>query len=116
MRLPYPFFIGVPIGQLLVERIVAMVYCPSDSIDEFITLSWTPTADQRGPEVFCAAPVDNRRLTVSQHCINYVVGFAAPNLIPPTLVQGTSFSPSFLITSLQYSLSRISITFGNSLV
>ena len=67
--------VGVPIGTLLIERIVAAVYCTNDSIVEFITtsplymrktalarvagttnqwfitLSWTPTIDQKGPQV-----------------------------------------------------------------
>ena len=73
----HSLFAGVPIGVLLVERIVATVYCSGDSIVEFltttplfvnktilapvsgtvnqwfITLSWVPTADQRGPQVSC---------------------------------------------------------------
>ena len=68
-------FIGVPIGVQLVERIVATVYCSGDYITEFITISplymkktpiarvsgttnqwyitltWTPTTDQEGPQV-----------------------------------------------------------------
>lgn len=67
--------IGVPIGVQLVERVVAKVYCSGDTITEFITtsplfmrkttvaqvsgttdqwfitLTWTPTADQKGPQV-----------------------------------------------------------------
>ncbi|CAF3109416.1 unnamed protein product, partial [Rotaria sp. Silwood2] len=59
----------------------------------YITLTWTPTTDQIGPQVFCAAPIDQNELTGSQHCINFVVGYLAPNLITPTLVQGRSASP-----------------------
>lgn len=68
-------FLGVPIGIQLVERIVAKVYCTGDYITEFlttsplfmtktaiapvsgttnqwfITLTWTPTLDQKGPQV-----------------------------------------------------------------
>lgn len=39
-------------------------------------------------QVFCAAPIDQRGLTGPQHCVNFVVGYTAPNLIPPILVQG----------------------------
>ena len=107
---------------------MAKVYCAGDTITEFLTtsplymtktdiapvagktdewfilLTWTPTIDQKGPQVsiffhmqsdylflfkvFCAAPIDQRGLTGRQHCINFVVGYAAPNLITPTLVQG----------------------------
>ena len=68
-------YLGVPINQTLVERIVAMVYCTGDTITEFVTISplfmnktsvaqvsgttnqwyitllWTPTDDQKGPQV-----------------------------------------------------------------
>lgn len=47
--------------------------------------------------MFCAAPIDQRGLTGSQHCINFVVGFAAPNLIPPVLVQGKQTLLAFLV-------------------
>lgn len=67
--------LGVDIGQALTERIVADVYCTGDTIVEFITssplymqktsialvpgytakfyiiLTWTPTAEQYGPQV-----------------------------------------------------------------
>ena len=69
------FFVGVDIGALVTERIVATVYCSGDSIVEFvtssplymnkttvalvsgttnqyyITLSWVPVTDQAGPQV-----------------------------------------------------------------
>ena len=65
----------MPINLTLVERIVAKVYCPGDYITEFITISplymrksaiapvsgttdqwyitltWTPIDDQKGPQV-----------------------------------------------------------------
>ncbi|CAF4349036.1 unnamed protein product, partial [Rotaria sordida] len=104
--------LGVLPGVQHVERIVAAVYCTGDYITEFITISplymtktakaavsgttnqwyitltWTPTTDQIGPQVFCAAPIDQNQLTGSQHCVNFVVGYLAPNLITPTFVQG----------------------------
>ncbi|CAF4849818.1 unnamed protein product [Rotaria sp. Silwood1] len=106
--------IGVLPGVQHVERIVAAVYCTGDYITEFITISplymkktaiarvsgttnqwyitltWTPTTDQRGPQVFCAAPIDQKELTGSQHCVNFVVGYLPPNLITPRLVQGSA--------------------------
>ena len=39
-------------------------------------------------QVFCAAPVDQLGLTGSQYCIDFIVGYAAPNLIRPSAVQG----------------------------
>lgn len=71
----YIIFLGVPINVTHIERIVATVYCAGDTITEFITLSplymqkssitpvsgttnqwyitltWTPTDDQKGPQV-----------------------------------------------------------------
>jgi hypothetical protein len=70
------FSTGVDINVLITERVVATVYCTGDSIVEFvtssplymnkttvapvggttnqfyITLTWTPIADQWGPQVF----------------------------------------------------------------
>lgn len=67
--------LGVPIGVLHTERIVATVYCSGDSVVElltvsplfvnktslalvpgttnqwYITLSWVPKQDQKGPQV-----------------------------------------------------------------
>lgn len=67
--------LGPPINVTLVERIVAKVFCNCDNIQEFITVTplymkktaitlvngttdqwqivliWTPTDDQKGPEV-----------------------------------------------------------------
>lgn len=69
-------FIGVPINVTYTERIVATVYCAGDYIVEFITtsplymkktapalvsgttnqwfitLTWIPTDDQKGPQVW----------------------------------------------------------------
>jgi hypothetical protein len=36
-----------------------------------------------------AASIDERGLTGSQHCVNFVVGYLAPNLVTPMLVQAT---------------------------
>ncbi|UJR24846.1 hypothetical protein I4U23_006215 [Adineta vaga] len=126
--------IGVPINVTYTERIVATVYCAGDYIIEFITtsplymkktaparvsgttnqwfitLTWTPIDDQKGPQVFCAAPIDQNELTGPQHCINYVVGYAAPNLIRPSLVQGTA-SPVGTVFS-NHSIFSISATGG----
>ncbi len=103
---------GVDINSVVTERIVATVYCSGDYIMEFvtssplfmnktsvaavsgttnqyyITLRWIPIADQYGPQVFCAAPIDQRQLTGPQYCINFVVGYRSPELNTPITVQG----------------------------
>jgi hypothetical protein len=105
-------FSGVDINVQITERIVADVYCAGDTIVEFITssplymtktaispvpgyttkfyiiLTWTPIQEQYGPQVFCAAPIDQKNLTGNQYCVTYVVGYRSPELIQPTLVQG----------------------------
>jgi hypothetical protein len=87
-----PFCSGVPIGVLLTERIVASVYCSNDSIVElltttplfvnkttiarvsgttnqwFITLSWVPIADQRGPQVSPSPSIFDEELWV---CLSF---------------------------------------------
>ena len=111
---------GVPINKTMTERFIATVYCSGDYITEFITISplyvtktdvapvpattnqwfitltWTPRDEQKGPQVFCAAPIDQNGLTGRQHCVNFVVGYEAPNLMNVTMVQGrpTAFSLS----------------------
>ena len=75
MYMDYMLSLGVPLNVALVERIVACVFCAGDYIVEFITTSplfmrktaiapvngttnlyyititWTPTSDQIGPQV-----------------------------------------------------------------
>ncbi|CAF4039642.1 unnamed protein product [Rotaria magnacalcarata] len=84
--------IGILPGIQRTERIVATlpsIAAVSGTANQWcITLTWTPTTDQIGSQVFCAAPIDQNQMTGSQHCINFVVGYLVPNLVIPTLIQG----------------------------
>jgi hypothetical protein len=53
-------------------------------------LSWVPTAQQAGPQGFCAAAVDSLSQQSDQWCITFVVGAASPDLTRPTTVQGSA--------------------------
>jgi hypothetical protein len=55
-----------------------------------IILSWVPVYGQYGPQPFCAGAVDNTALQSNQWCITYLVGFDAPSIIRPSVVQGSA--------------------------
>jgi hypothetical protein len=55
-----------------------------------ITLQFTPTANQYGPQGFCAAAVDNTNVQSDPWCITFLVGFTSPDLQTPLLVQGSA--------------------------
>jgi hypothetical protein len=55
-----------------------------------MTLTWTPSATQFGPQGFCAGAIDNNNLQSDPWCITYLVGYTSPNLIQPVLVQGSA--------------------------
>ena len=55
-----------------------------------IILSWIPVASQYGPQSFCAGAIDSISLQSNQWCITFLVGFASPNVIRPTTVQGSA--------------------------
>jgi hypothetical protein len=55
-----------------------------------ITLLFTPTSNQFGPQGFCAAAVDNTNVQSDPWCITFLVGFAAPDLQTPLFVQGSA--------------------------
>ncbi|CAF1000208.1 unnamed protein product [Adineta ricciae] len=104
--------IGVPIGVQLNETIVVQTYCPGQAIVDFVTssplgmqhsaianpsantwtmvLTWTPQASQAGPQGFCAGAVDNSSLQSDPWCITYLVDYTSPNIIRPTVVQGSA--------------------------
>ncbi|UJR24420.1 hypothetical protein I4U23_005796 [Adineta vaga] len=106
--------IGTPIGSNVTEYIIVQTFCPGQTIDDFITsspigmtksdifnpspgiyhliLSWIPQSDQYGPEPFCAGAIDNGNLQSNQWCFTFLVGFESPDIIRPTIVQG-SVSP-----------------------
>ena len=68
-------------------------------------------------QVFCAAPIDQRGLTGRQHCVNFVVGYSAPNLATPILVQGRRnrwvFGHYLLSTYVVGSASPLGTVFSN---
>ncbi|CAF0805972.1 unnamed protein product [Adineta ricciae] len=104
--------IGTPIGSNVTEYVIVQVGCTGQRIVEFVStspigmkksailnpsagiyqliLSWIPTADQYGPQSFCAGAVDNSSLQSNQWCITFLVGFESPNVIQPTFVQGSA--------------------------
>ncbi|CAF1361587.1 unnamed protein product [Adineta ricciae] len=104
--------IGVPIGIQLNETVIVQTYCPGQTIVDFITssplgmmhspiiqtgaflytmtLTWTPIANQAGPQGFCAGAVDNSNLQSDPWCITYLVDYTSPDLIRPTVVQGSA--------------------------
>ena len=55
-----------------------------------MTLTWTPTSDQIGPQGFCAGAIDNRNMQSDAWCITFLVGFESPDLIRITAVQGSA--------------------------
>lgn len=52
-----------------------------------MVLSWTPKADQYGPQGFCAGAIDNTGIQSNPWCITFLVGFTAPNLQRPMFIQ-----------------------------
>ena len=94
------------------ETVIAQVGCTGKTIIDFTTSSpagmsktniintgpgiyvinllWTPSNDQFGPQGFCAGAVDNTNVQSGGWCITFLVGFIAPNLQTPILVQGTA--------------------------
>ena len=77
-----------------------------------IILTWTPTADQYGPQGFCAGAIDNTGVQSTPWCITFLVGFTAPNLQKPMFVQHSA-SPlgtilaNHSIFSIQSMISRM---------
>ncbi|CAF5180300.1 unnamed protein product, partial [Rotaria magnacalcarata] len=53
-------------------------------------LSWVPTAQQTGPQGFCAAAIDTLNQQSDQWCITFVVGADSPDLNRPVIVQGSA--------------------------
>lgn len=97
------------VDALTNETVIAEVICPGKTIVEFITsspiglrksaiitlsptvfaivLTWTPTTAQIGPQGFCAGAIDDTGVQSNPWCITFLVGYSAPNLQKPMLVQ-----------------------------
>ncbi|UJR16955.1 hypothetical protein I4U23_003853 [Adineta vaga] len=104
--------IGVMPGDNITEYVIVQVYCPGKSIVDFVSsvpigmtksailnpstgiyhlvLSWIPIASQYGPQGVCMGAIDNTQLQSNQWCITFLVGFKSPDVIKPTLVQGSA--------------------------
>ncbi|CAF1381736.1 unnamed protein product [Adineta steineri] len=104
--------IGTPIGSNVTEYIIVQVYCPGHAITDLVSsaptgmkksaiinsspnvyeiiLSWIPISTQYGPQSFCAGAVDTIALQSNQWCITFLVGFESPDIIRPSLVQGSA--------------------------
>ncbi|UJR11942.1 hypothetical protein I4U23_016120 [Adineta vaga] len=104
--------IGVLVGDNITEYVTIQVYCPGKSITEYVSsvpvgmqksaiinprpgiyqiiLSWFPVSSQYGPQAVCIGAVDNTNIQTNQWCITFLVGFKSPDVIRPTLVQGTA--------------------------
>ncbi|CAF0878435.1 unnamed protein product [Adineta steineri] len=104
--------IGVPYNVQLNETVEIQTYCPGQTTIDLVTsspigmqhsaisnpspglwimtLTWTPSSDQLGPQGFCAGAIDNSSLQSAPWCITYLVGYESPDLIRPTLVQGSA--------------------------
>lgn len=55
-----------------------------------MTLTWTPQQSQSGPQGFCEGAIDNHNLQSDPWCLIYLVDYTSPNLIRPTVVQGSA--------------------------
>ncbi|CAF2044880.1 unnamed protein product [Rotaria magnacalcarata] len=105
--------IGQPINSTVSESVVAQPGCITAGIIRFTTssptgltmsaithdstantytmiLSWVPTAQQTGPQGFCAAAIDTLNQQSDQWCITFVVGVDSPDLNRPVIVQGSA--------------------------
>ncbi|CAF2851074.1 unnamed protein product [Rotaria sp. Silwood2] len=104
--------IGTPIGSNVTEYVIAQIGCTGKTIIDFtssspvgmtkstiqnpstgiyqIILSWIPTIDQYGPQGFCAGAVDSTNVQSDQWCITFLVGFDSPDIIRPSVVQGSA--------------------------
>ncbi|CAF1477730.1 unnamed protein product [Adineta ricciae] len=105
--------IGVPINVTLTLTVIVQIFCSGKNISDFIStvprgvtkgpitkntgtgnyemiLTWTPRADQYGPQGICMAAIDNTNIPSNQWCITYLVGFDSPEVIRPKLVQGSA--------------------------
>ncbi|CAF1445970.1 unnamed protein product [Adineta steineri] len=104
--------IGTPIGSNVTEYIIVQVYCPGHAITDLVSsaptgmkksaiinsspnvyeiiLSWIPIQAQYGPQSFCAGAIDSISLQSNQWCITFLVGFDSPDIIRPTMVQGSA--------------------------
>ncbi|CAF4191673.1 unnamed protein product, partial [Adineta steineri] len=111
-NLPNRACIGTPVGSNVTQYIIVQVYCPGHAITDLVSsvpsgmkkstiinsspnvyeiiLSWIPVADQYGPQSVCAGAIDNIQLQSNQWCVTFLVGIESPDVIRPTMVQGSA--------------------------
>ncbi|CAF0876932.1 unnamed protein product [Adineta ricciae] len=77
-----------------------------------------PIGDQYRSQSFCARAIDNANLQSNQWCFTFLVGFESPDIIRPTLAQGSA-SPVGTIfqnhTLFSIPSRTLSITFSQKL-
>ena len=118
---------SIPVGGSINERIVAKAGCAGVSITEiqilgpagntfsnlaqvggttdqwFVTVRWTSTAAQAGPNIICAKTSDNAFMASNMHCFTVQVGTNGPSLNSATktptgtITQSTSTPLSWYI-------------------
>ena len=64
----------------------------------FLSMTWTPTAAQRGPNVVCARAIDSTYLSSDLYCFTLLAGITAPAVVPNTQSPTGALS-SALLTS-----------------
>ncbi|CAF4098017.1 unnamed protein product, partial [Adineta steineri] len=111
-NLPNRACIGTPIGSNVTQYIIIQVYCPGHPIVDLVSsvptgmtksaiipsspnvyeiiLSWVPIDAQYGPQSVCAGAIDSIQLQSNQWCITFLVGIESPDVIRPTMVQGSA--------------------------
>ncbi|CAF3865202.1 unnamed protein product [Adineta steineri] len=111
-NLPNRACIGTPVGSNVTQYIIVQVYCPGHAITDLVSsvpsgmkksaiinsspnvyeiiLSWIPIQAQYGPQSVCAGAIDNIQLQSNQWCVTFLVGIESPDVIRPTMVQGSA--------------------------
>ena len=64
-----------------------------------VEFSWTPTADQYGPQGFCLGVIDNTMVQSDSWCLTFLVGVSAPTLQSPHLIPGSGFPTNSVETN-----------------
>ncbi|CAF4357299.1 unnamed protein product, partial [Adineta steineri] len=110
--LPNRACIGTPIGSNVTQYIIVQVYCSGHNIIDLVSsvptgmtksgiipsspnvyeiiLSWVPIQAQYGPQSVCAGAIDSIQLQSNQWCVTFLVGIESPDVIRPTMVQGSA--------------------------
>ncbi|CAF0820431.1 unnamed protein product [Adineta ricciae] len=95
--------VSASVGSMVTKDILVNIGCVNKTIIDFITsiptgmtkgpirnrtasvfsmtLSWTPTDNQRGPQSCCIVAVDNTHIQSNQLCITYLVDPDAPRFV-----------------------------------